>query len=83
MTEQARDNALETNGFRRELPTPTGLRWFAALLVFGYHLSVSTGWMPARVFRFGQSGVTFFFILSGFVLTSSYRSGQNKQEQIA
>ena len=55
------------------LPTLTSLRWFAALVVFGYHLSTSTGWLPARAFGFGQAGVAFFFVLSGFVLTWSHR----------
>jgi peptidoglycan/LPS O-acetylase OafA/YrhL len=52
----------------------TGLRWFAAFGVFLFHvrefypLSKTT----SDVALFGNSGVTFFFVLSGFVLTWSF-----------
>lgn len=53
----------------------TGLRWLAAFWVFGYHLMnfaplPTIGEIP---FRLGFLGVTFFFVLSGFVLTWSFR----------
>jgi len=51
----------------------TGLRWWAAFAVFTYHM-LNFAPLPevAAVFlRFGYFGVTFFFILSGFVLTWS------------
>ncbi|MEY9947539.1 acyltransferase family protein [Kitasatospora sp. GAS1066B] len=69
------------------LPSLTGLRFIAALLVFGYHSSLA---LPAlnpfashhvadgyrRLFsNAGWAGVSFFFILSGFVLTWSARPG--------
>ena len=53
------------------LPRLTSLRWFAALAVFLVHADSLFQWAPLRLFRFGASGVTFFFILSGFVLTWS------------
>ena len=51
----------------------TGLRWFAALFVFIHHIAnlaairslTSWSWL-------GVSGVAFFFVLSGFVLTWSW-----------
>jgi peptidoglycan/LPS O-acetylase OafA/YrhL len=64
---------------RRDLPSLTGMRWAAALLVFGTHVrifgyfggdlahSVQTALSP------GSAGVSFFFILSGFVLTWTAR----------
>ncbi|MGN9777474.1 acyltransferase family protein [Micromonospora sp. H33] len=67
------------------LPSLTGLRWIAALLVFGFH--VATMGIVAepnhkavvdRVFTLGLSGVQFFFILSGFVLVWSARPGEAK-----
>jgi peptidoglycan/LPS O-acetylase OafA/YrhL len=60
----------------------TGLRFLAAFLVFGFHVHieqfVDDG--PVRtgmewVFGPGAVGVSFFFILSGFVLTWSVRPG--------
>lgn len=52
----------------------TGLRYFAALLVFASH----TSWNNSheffmRFFQQGYVGVSFFFILSGFVLSYSYK----------
>lgn len=47
----------------------TGLRWWAAFFVFAHHM----GWAPlppvVNIFlHYGYLGVTFFFVLSGFVL---------------
>jgi peptidoglycan/LPS O-acetylase OafA/YrhL len=57
------------------LPSLTGLRWLAAFMVFGFHMgtlnvlgtTASHGHWDL-VFGQGASGVSFFFILSGFVL---------------
>ncbi|MGI5519954.1 acyltransferase family protein [Micromonospora sp. CA-259024] len=61
---------LDRRGER--LDSLTGLRWFAALAVFLAHVSTllplpSSGLDSAL--SLGSSGVTFFFVLSGFVLT--------------
>jgi peptidoglycan/LPS O-acetylase OafA/YrhL len=51
----------------------TGLRWFAAFWVFGFHVREFYP-LPGMndLALFGNSGVTFFFVLSGFVLTWSF-----------
>ncbi|WP_107077895.1 acyltransferase, partial [Micromonospora sp. MH33] len=65
------------------LPSLTGLRWIAALLVFAFHVGtmriVAEPDVKAvldKAFALGLSGVEFFFILSGFVLVWSYRDGE-------
>src|SRR5690349_6614625 len=53
----------------------TGLRWWAAFFVFTHHMGYLAP-LPIREFlKLGTSGVTFFFVLSGFVLTWSARPG--------
>lgn len=57
----------------------TGLRWVAAVLVFLFHLGYvggATGLAIHSVIgRAGHAGLSFFFILSGFVLTWGARPG--------
>ena len=60
---------------RVRLDALTGLRWLAAFWVFGYHMQ-NFGALPFQFDtpnRLGFLGVTFFFVLSGFVLTWSMR----------
>jgi peptidoglycan/LPS O-acetylase OafA/YrhL len=59
-----------------ELPALTGIRFYAALAVFLSHVSLvpkmerlSDGY---KVFDLGIVGVSFFFVLSGFILTNNY-----------
>ena len=61
-------------------PTPrldalTGLRWWAAFVVFLDHMHAFAALpLPSpSVLDYGYLGVTFFFVLSGFVLTWSAR----------
>jgi peptidoglycan/LPS O-acetylase OafA/YrhL len=64
---------------RRDLPSLTGLRFVAALMVFGFHSAgygvTTTPWWHLP--QFGFLGVGFFFVLSGVVLTWSTRPGQS------
>jgi peptidoglycan/LPS O-acetylase OafA/YrhL len=59
---------------RTRLPSLTGLRFWAALVVVLYHLSRQSGRLPgvSDLVWYGRDGVTFFFVLSGFVLAWSY-----------
>ncbi|MFJ7410197.1 acyltransferase family protein [Streptomyces sp. NPDC098077] len=69
----ARDLKPEATG-RARLDSLTGLRFWAALAVVLYHLSRQAGELPgiSDLAWYGRSGVTFFFILSGFVLAWTY-----------
>ncbi|RLP76775.1 acyltransferase [Mycetocola tolaasinivorans] len=76
------------------LPSLTALRFFAALLVFGFHITLTASPIPpndpitlfadddvarvtSRVFRAtGYIGVSFFFVLSGFLLTWAAKPGE-------
>lgn len=62
---------------RAELPALTGVRFYAALLVFLYHVPEIIpgmyGFRSAKLFLgVGDLGVALFFVLSGFVLTYNY-----------
>lgn len=59
-----------------DLPNLTGLRFLAAFWVLGYHTMPRTG-LPRPVAAFwdaGFSGVSLFFVLSGFILAHAYGS---------
>lgn len=55
------------------LPSLTSLRFVAAALVVVVHLQ--TIWPEARILQRGEVGVSFFYLLSGFILTWSASSG--------
>ncbi|MFJ9903595.1 acyltransferase family protein [Streptomyces sp. NPDC101152] len=71
-------------GRREALPTLTGMRFLAAAMVFVSHAFfqfVPSSWGAHGGMTFfwskaGSTGVSFFFVLSGFVLTWSAREGQ-------
>lgn len=66
------------------LPSLTGLRWLAALAVFGSHAVVlleGTAEVPVRaIFDQGRLGVSFFFLLSGFIVTWAWRPGDRGRD---
>ncbi|MFB8205677.1 acyltransferase family protein [Kitasatospora purpeofusca] len=81
---------MSSTAQRRESPPPTplapgtavrlhsltGLRWIAAFAVFLSHVGTLLPLPDAKpMLTLGSSGVTFFFVLSGFVLTWTYTAG--------
>ncbi|KQP56672.1 acyltransferase [Agreia sp. Leaf283] len=69
----------ENYNARPVLKTLTGLRFVAAFVVVGYHLS---RYLLPEIQPFaglGYVGVTFFFVLSGFLLTWSFKQGDAKR----
>jgi peptidoglycan/LPS O-acetylase OafA/YrhL len=64
---------------RARLDSLTGLRFFAAGIVFFHHIfEMTSGTLREAlmaVFAQGRAGVSFFFVLSGFVLAWSLRPG--------
>ncbi|MQY25985.1 acyltransferase family protein [Nocardia aurantia] len=81
---------MET-GVREQLPALTGARWWAAFAVFVLHALVFLPvypfqksalfrnlhwWLPMQL---GAAGVTFFFVLSGFVICWSARPGTTRR----
>jgi len=67
---------MESFGTRPRLPALTSLRFFAALHVVFFHLLAlkilwSTGWLK-QISSIGYVGVSFFFVLSGFILVYTY-----------
>ena len=78
VTPVPRDRAGPPDGEpARRLPSLTGLRFAAAFGVFGFHyapyLAGTAHSVLGAVFVHADSGVSFFFILSGAVLTWSHR----------
>ncbi|MFF0719948.1 acyltransferase [Verrucosispora sp. NA02020] len=81
-----RQPSTTRRGDASRLPSLTGLRWIAALLVFGFHagtmrIIAEPGHQAvvSEIFTLGLSGVQFFFILSGFVLVWSARVGDSRR----
>ena len=64
----------------------TSFRFIFALMVFFHHLtyigqqSQTLAWLKEKVFYEGYLGVSFFFILSGFIIAYNYENRLKKQE---
>jgi peptidoglycan/LPS O-acetylase OafA/YrhL len=83
ITERARDARLqraarvgEIEMVRPSLPALTSLRFFAALFVVIFHYRYKEALFPSGITEFGYQAVTFFFMLSGFILTYAHGTPQ-------
>ncbi|MFE4543435.1 acyltransferase family protein [Arthrobacter sp. NPDC056727] len=65
---------------RTRLDSLTGLRFIAAMLVVLYHAAVTLVPEMYPLVSMGQTGVTFFFMLSGFVLAWSMKPSTSKRQ---
>ncbi|WP_417154038.1 acyltransferase family protein [Rikenella microfusus] len=55
------------------IDTLTSLRFIFATMVFGAHCYVIDGFFDAHFFKEGFVGVSFFFVLSGFIIAYNYQ----------
>lgn len=62
---------------KQHLKSLTGLRFLAALSVFIAHVPVRWPQFDVGSLPFGAAGVSFFYVLSGFILTYVYGSRMN------
>jgi len=59
-------------GMRPNIPALTSLRFFAALVVVFFHYNLARPLSPLSLGDFGYRAVTFFFVLSGFILAYAH-----------
>lgn len=62
--------------------TLTSLRLIFALMVFGAHCYVIAPFFDVHFFKEGFVGVSFFFVLSGFIIASGETDGTHHQTEI-
>lgn len=62
------------------IQTLTSLRFFFALMVFGAHCYVLSPFFDAHFFKEGFVGVSFFFVLSGFIIAYNYQDKLEKRQ---
>lgn len=60
--------------------TLTSLRFFFALMVFGAHCYVVDPFFTAHAFKEGFVGVSFFFVLSGFIIAYNYQKRMEEKK---
>lgn len=77
-----RDRPRTPDGDRPRLDSLTSLRFFAAVAVVGVHVvgTFPTTGVLGSAAELGYTGVSFFFALSGFVLTWSARPGGTRRD---
>lgn len=62
---------------RPNIPAMTSMRFFAALLVVLFHYALTHPQFRTSVTNFGYEAVTFFFVLSGFILVYVHADGSH------
>src|SRR5262245_53984877 len=71
--------AAEGHRVPEDLAALTSLRFFAAMYVLLFHYSLAYPTLYSGLVGIGYTGVTFFFILSGFILAHTYYGVDFKQ----
>lgn len=66
---------------KEQLQALTGMRFYAALLVFAHHINYLSNGKWISAFPDGYMGVTFFYILSGFILSYCHQHAFKSNEQ--
>ena len=69
------------NSNKKPLHALTGLRFVAAATVFVHHLGGKFGFTPNQ-YSIGSLAVTFFFVLSGFILTYVYHGKLSDSREV-
>lgn len=62
------------------IDTLTSLRFLFAMMVFGAHCYIIDGFFDAHIFKEGFVGVSFFFVLSGFIIAYNYQHKLQRHE---
>ena len=71
------NNLTSSYNSSEKIDVITGLRFFAAILVFLSHIGVNTDGILQSIFKSGHIGVSIFFVISGFVLSKNYTFKKN------
>lgn len=77
---------MQINAFIKKIDILTGIRFFAAIHVVLFHNYIFFGinstpdWLANFIYK-GEAAVSFFFILSGYILTHAYKERLNDGKQ--